>query len=242
MTPARIGLFGGTFDPVHFGHLRPAIELAEHFALDMLYLLPNHQPAHRGPTGASSAQRIDMLRLAVADVSRLEVDTREALRGGPSYTIDTLEAMRSEFPDATFLFFLGMDAFAGFDSWRRWQDILGIANLVVIDRPGASLSSFSADLLQQQTTFPGGSIKAAMDSGAANSANAESNASRHSSDASHNAVIPAGIIECVDVTQLEISATAVRQAAAAGRSLRFLLPESVRQYIDQHKLYLEKPS
>ncbi|MEE9321070.1 MAG: nicotinate-nucleotide adenylyltransferase [Granulosicoccus sp.] len=207
MSPARIGLFGGTFDPVHYGHLRPAIELAEHYALDVLYLLPSHQPVHRGPTGASSSQRIDMLQMAVADVERLEVDTREALRGGSTYTIDTLEAMREEFPNATLLFFLGMDSFAGFDGWRRWQDILSIANLVVIDRPGALMSDFSTDLMEQQKKRFG-----------------------------------VERIERIDVTQLEISATAIRQAAAAGHSLRFLLPEPVRQYIEEHQLYRRMPS
>lgn len=242
MSPARIGLFGGTFDPVHYGHLRPAIELAEHYALDVLYLLPSHQPAHRGPTGASSSQRIDMLQLAVADVERLEVDTREALRGGPTYTIDTLEAMREEFPNATLLFFLGMDSFAGFDGWRRWQAILGIANLVVIDRPGALMSEFSTDLMEKQKKRLGTSIIAGMEASQNAGKGVRIDGAERSPDTSQNVASPVGFIERIDVTQLEISATAIRQAAAAERSLRFLLPESVRQYIERNQLYRDVPS
>jgi len=237
MNPARIGLFGGTFDPVHYGHLRPAIELAELYALDVLYLLPSHQPAHRGPTGASSSQRIDMLQLAVADVERLIVDTREALRSGPTYTVDTLEAMRDEFPNATLLFFLGMDSFAEFASWRRWQDILHIANLVVIDRPGALMSDFSTALMEQQKKRSGTSMIVDM----ADRANGTDKADR-GPESSPDVVIPAGLIERTDVTQLDISATAIRQTVATGRSLHFLLPESVRHYIQRHRLYQNTPS
>ena len=205
----RVGLFGGTFDPVHFGHLRPALELAEAYALDVLYLLPAHRPAHRGPTGASSAERIAMLELAVADVPRLAVDTREARREAPSYTVDTLAELRAERPEATLLFFLGRDAFAGFERWREPGRILELANLVVVERPGEPLPPAALALMERQRERCGTRVVDGC----------------------------AGVIERADVTQLAISATDVRRRVAAGQNPRFLLPEAVRRYIGERGLY-----
>lgn len=205
----RIGLFGGTFDPVHFGHLRPALELAETFELRTLRLLPAHRPAHRGPTGASSSQRIAMLEAAVHDVPRLAVDTREARRETPSYTVDTLAELRAERPAATLLFFLGLDSFAGFLDWHRPDDILALANLVVVERPGESLPEEAERLIERQRERVGDLIR---DGGA-------------------------GAIVRADVTQLAISATDIRRRVAAGQNPRFLLPEAVREYIVANGLY-----
>lgn len=205
----RVGLFGGTFDPVHFGHLRPALELAERYALEVLYLLPAHRPAHRGPTGASSAERIEMLERAVADVPRLAVDTREARRDAPSYTADTLAGLRAERPGATLIFFLGLDAFAGFERWHRPDDILTLANLVVVERPGEPLPESAETLIERQRARHGPRIR---DGGT-------------------------GVIERADVTQLAISATDIRRRVAAGQNPRFLLPERVRRYIGERGLY-----
>lgn len=205
----RLGLFGGTFDPVHFGHLRAALELAEGAALDRVRLVPNHRPVHRGPTAASTADRLAMLGLAVEDVACLEIDPREALRDGPSYTVDTLEAIAAESPRATLVFFLGMDAFSGFPGWHRPERILELANLVVIDRPGAELSAEAGALLEARRASAGPCIVDGR----------------------------AGAIERRDITQLEISATRIRETVRNGRSSRFLLPESVRGYIREKGLY-----
>ena len=205
----RVGLFGGTFDPVHFGHLRAALELAEGAGLDRLRLLPNHRPVHRGPTAASTADRLAMLGLGVAGTAALEVDPREALRDGPSYTVETLEAVRAELPDATLVFFMGMDAFSGFPGWHRPDRILALANLVVVDRPGATLSGEARALMDRRAALSGTRVE----DGAA------------------------GAIERRQVTQLEISATRIRDAVRSGRSCRFLLPEEVRGYIDEKGLY-----
>ena len=150
MSVNRIGLFGGTFDPVHNGHLQSAVELAERFSLDTLYLVPNHQPMHRDTPGASSDHRIEMLERAVAGVPRLAIDTREAVRGGPTYTIDSLTEIHAEKPDSDLLFFMGVDAFAAFETWHRWEEILKLARLVVIDRPESSWSPFAKSLLAGQ--------------------------------------------------------------------------------------------
>ena len=207
--PHLIGLFGGTFDPIHFGHLRPAVELREHFELDTLNLLPNHRPAHRDHPTASTAQRIDMLQLAINDIPQLQVDVREAERDKPSYTVDTLTEYRLQYPDASFVFFLGIDAFSKFDSWHRWEDILSLTNLVVIDRPESTLSDWASALIDRQTSRVGDTVSGAH----------------------------AGAIERFAVTQLAISATDIRQRIGAGKSVDFLLPGVVKQYIVRHGLY-----
>jgi nicotinate-nucleotide adenylyltransferase len=205
----RIGLFGGTFDPVHFGHLRPAVELAERYDLDTLYLLPNHRPAHRGPAGASTAERIRMLELAIKGVRSLAIDPREAQRETASYTIHSLNELHEEHPEATVLFFMGMDAFAEFDTWHEWESILKLANLVIVNRPGAAHSEFSIDLVRRQQNAKGEQI---VNGGT-------------------------GVIEQCDVTQLEISATDVRRRIASDLTVRFLLPEEVSEYIVHKQLY-----
>lgn len=205
----RIGLFGGTFDPVHFGHLRPAVEISELYHLDTLFVLPSHRPVHRGPTGATSKQRIAMLSKAVENVPRLVVDAREALRNESTYTFDTLSEIREEQPDVTILFFVGMDSFATFDTWQNWEGILELANLVVLNRPGAIHSDFSRQLLERQLSVKGAEI---VNGGT-------------------------GVVQSCDVTQLAISATDVRRRIASHLSVRFLLPDAVSEYIDGNNLY-----
>ena len=194
---------------MHFGHLRAALELAEGARLERLSLLPNRRPVHRGPTAASTADRLAMLELATQGVERLGVDAREALRDGASYSVDTLEAVREHEPRATLVFFMGMDAFSGFPDWHRPERILELANLVVVDRPGAEPSAAAQALLDRQVRRAGPRIV----DGAS------------------------GAIERRAVTQLEISATRIRETVRSGRSSRFLLPEDVREYIRDKGLY-----
>jgi len=206
---ARIGLFGGTFDPIHFGHLRPAVEIAEQYQLASLYMMPNHRPAHRGPTGATTQQRIAMLNLALQNTARLKIDSREARRDKPTFTVDTVEEIRAEKPKATILFFLGMDSFRAFDYWHDWEGILNLCNLVVLNRPGSDHTDFSRQLLERQRANRGNEIV---------------NGST-------------GVIETCDVTQLAISATDIRRRIADDQSVRFLLPDTVSEYIGANNLY-----
>ena len=133
----RIGIFGGTFDPVHYGHIDSAKCLVAKLSLDTLYFMPCQQhPFHKHP-GASPAQRADMLTLAVADEARLDIDTRELRRDGISYTVDSLQEIRNEHGDDTVIvFILGTDAFASLHQWQRWQSLLSLANVAVIERAG----------------------------------------------------------------------------------------------------------
>lgn len=207
----RIGLLGGTFDPIHFGHLRSAVEVRECLALDELRLVPNAQPPHRDRPAATAQQRLEMVCLATASDDQLLVDDCELRRERPSYTVETLEALRAELgAEATLFLIVGWDAFSGLPSWHRWESILSLASLVVLQRPeqNQELPEVLKDLL----------------------------AARSVSDASALTATH-GEILCLAQTPLAISATHIRSLIWAGRSPRFLLPDSVLGYIETRGLY-----
>src|SRR3990167_3042945 len=136
--PKKIGIFGGTFDPVHIGHLRSALEVAEFMALDELRLIPSARPPHREAPQVSARDRLAMVELAVAGLPPLRVDDRELKRDKPSYSIDTLESLRSELAAADQLFLIiGWDAFCGLPSWHRWNELLEHCHILVLQRPDA---------------------------------------------------------------------------------------------------------
>ncbi|WP_017937517.1 nicotinate-nucleotide adenylyltransferase [Zestomonas thermotolerans] len=207
----RIGIFGGTFDPVHIGHLRSALEVAELFRLDELRLIPSARPPHRGTPQVSAEQRLAMVELAVAGVPPLMVDDRELKRDRPSYTIDTLESLRAELGSEVQLFLLvGWDAFCGLPSWHRWEELLRHCHILVLQRPDAGNEAPEAlrDLLAARTVNDPLSIEGS-----------------------------AGQIGFVWQTPLAVSATQIRRLRAEGRSVRYLVPDSVLAYIHAHGLY-----
>lgn len=209
--PLRLAVLGGTFDPVHHGHLRSAVELREQLGLDEVRLMPARRPPLRGEPGATAEQRLAMVEAAILGEPGLAVDGRELQRSGPSYTVDTLAELRSELgSEAVLCFALGGDAFAGLDRWHDWQRLLELAHLVVMQRPGAVLPDAGpvAELLQRHRLAP---------------------------DQLHRR--PCGGIAVLGVTQLPIAATDLRALIAAGRSPRYLLPDPVWQQIRQHALY-----
>ncbi len=216
--PGPLGLFGGTFDPVHLGHLRLAEEAREALGLASVRWIPAGQPPHRGAPRLSGAHRLAMVRLAVAGNPAFQVDGAEVESTGPSYTVTTLECLRQELgPEQPLVLLLGADAFAGLPGWHRWQALLGLAHLVVLHRPGYALA---ASALAPEL----GQLLAARQTG----------------DPARLAGAPAGAILALPMTQLDISATHIRQLLAAGRSARYLLPPAVLDYIDQHQLYRNK--
>lgn len=131
-----IGLLGGTFDPIHFGHLRPALELYETLDLEQLRIIPCGTPPHRDPPCANGEQRLAMLRLALAGQPGLVIDPRELQRPGPSYMVDTLISLREELGDVPLALIIGMDAFHGLERWHRWRELVDLCHLIVIHRPG----------------------------------------------------------------------------------------------------------
>lgn len=210
-SPRRIGILGGTFDPVHIGHLRGALEVAEMFVLDEVRLVPNFRPPHRDAPSRSAQHRLAMVRLGVVDLPSLVVDARELERDKPSYTIDTLESLRSELAvDDQLFLILGWDAFCGLPGWHRWGELLDHCHLLVMQRPDADSEAPEAlrDLLAarsvsdpQAMTGKGGNIAFAWQA------------------------------------PLGVSATRIRQFLASGRSVRFLVPDAVLAYINAHGLY-----
>jgi nicotinate-nucleotide adenylyltransferase len=206
-----IGVFGGTFDPVHFGHLRAAIEAMERLKLTNLRLLPAGTPPHRSQTFASSDHRLAMLRLALERHEDLWTDDREIKRGGYSYMVETLAEIRNEEGDVPLLLLIGQDAANSLDSWHQWSDLFELAHLVIMRRPD-SRHVYSGALFKEIQP-------------------------RLVSDANKLQSAAAGLVLPLEVTQLAISSTGIREQMTAGQSARFLLPDSVIAYIRDHELY-----
>lgn len=200
-----IGFLGGTFDPIHFGHLRPAIEIQQALKLSSLYLMPNYIAPHKAASHASSIQRIEMVKLAINGIAKFDIDTRELLREKPSYTIDTLKILRAEYPNTPICFIMGMDSLLSFDSWHQYQDILSFCHLIISQRPGWSpvFNATVADIVaKHQTKDP---------------------ARLHQTLAGH--------IYFQTTSQLDISSSSIRQCLSEQRSIDFLTPQTVCDYI-----------
>lgn len=204
-----IGIFGGTFDPIHQGHLACARYVLAHCALDQLQLMPCHLPPHRASPGVSAAHRAKMVELAIADEPRMMLQPLELNRHSPSYTADSLTLLKTSMPDSTLAFIIGMDSLSYFMQWRQWQRILQLSHLIVCQRPGYSrndgdspalLAKYGADIsaLQQQD---------------------------------HGAII------LLDNPDFSPSATAIRTALAENRQNISAVAPPVLNYIQQHRLY-----
>lgn len=209
----RIGVFGGTFDPVHCGHLRAMVELRDELALDEVRVVPCGVPPHRAEPRASAQARLAMLDAALVDLPGFSVDRRELERPGPSYMVDTLISMRAEWPDAALWLLVGHDAFCTLPGWRRWRELFGLANIGVARRPGALVEA-------------GGEL-------AAETAGRECDGDERSS-------VRSGCVAYLETSQLEISSSHLRKLAAAGRSLRWLVPDPVGALIEQNRWYGEQ--
>ncbi|WP_237055131.1 nicotinate-nucleotide adenylyltransferase [Microbulbifer sediminum] len=212
-----VALFGGTFDPVHFGHLRMALELKEVLGVDEMRMLPSHRPAHRETPGVSGAHRREMLAIALQGCRELQLDERELRRGGDTFTVDTLEELRAEMgPRVSLSFCMGLDSLLTLPSWHRWERLLELAHLVVVTRPGWQLP--------HRHSGPGSEEVAGL-------------LERHAGDIHDLLSEPGGRLVVREQTMLPISATRIRQLVRDGRSPRFLLPAAVLQYIEDKQLY-----
>lgn len=206
-----IGIFGGTFDPIHYGHLRCAWEIAEQLELCEVRMLPCGQPPHRGAPMATSEQRRRALELALAGQSLLRLDTRELDRAGPSYMVDTLTSLRAEVGTRSLCLILGQDAFNGLAGWHRWEQLTELAHLVVITRPGVEPPE-------------SGPIAALVEACSVESLD-------------ELRARPAGAILFRTATALGFSASGIREQLASGRSPRYLLPDAVLDYLIQEGVY-----
>lgn len=217
MSTAPIGVLGGTFDPIHHGHLRLAEELGATLRLQAVRLVPSATPPHRTAPQVAAGHRLAMTRLATAGNSLFQVDEREMRRAGPGYTFDTLGGLRAEIgATQPLVLIVGADAFLEFATWHRWHEIFALAHVAVAHRPGFPVErwsermpqplarEYSARLMQQPLAIH---------------------------------LAPAGGVAVVPFTALDISATAIRGMLKGGASPRYLLPDAVLDYIRTHKLY-----
>lgn len=208
-----IGIFGGTFDPVHYGHLRSAFEMLQALRFEEVRFMPCGDPPHRGVTYANAEQRLRLVQLAIQGQPGFIADDRELRREGPSYTVDTLLSLRAEFPERSLGLIVGMDAFLGLPGWHRWDEILGVAHIVVAHRPGWKAPDIGVlgDLITEYGTHRVNDLHVEL----------------------------RGRIHIHAVTQLEIASTEIRELIAAGRDPRFLMPDAVRQEMIETRIYQE---
>ena len=210
---AALGLFGGTFDPIHAAHLRMAQAFRQELRLDEVRLIPAGQPYHRqhGPH-ASPQQRLEMVQLASHGLPGLTIDAREVLRDKPAYTIDTLQEIRAEIgPDPALWWLIGGDSLASLHTWRRWEQLFELANIAVALRPGFDAARLPAAVRTQWQA-------------------------RQVTDFSNGA--PSGTMRPLALPPLDVSATEIRHRLQSGASVEHLLCAPVLDYIRQHRLYL----
>ncbi|MCU7842372.1 MAG: nicotinate-nucleotide adenylyltransferase [Candidatus Thiodiazotropha sp. (ex Monitilora ramsayi)] len=206
-----IGILGGTFDPIHFGHLRTALDVMQAVGLDEVRFIPLHGAVHRGQPETPAALRLEMVQAAVSGQAGFVADDRELRREGDSYTVDTLLSLQRDLPKEKCCLIVGMDAFNGFATWRQPEEILSLSHLIVMRRPGEEVSQdgWIRSLLAARGCESTGALQAET----------------------------SGKILIQDVTQLEISSTRIRTMIAAGESPRYLLPSAVLHLIEKNRLY-----
>ncbi len=208
-----IGILGGTFDPIHHGHLRLALEAYYNLQLAEVRFLPLNNPAHRDQPFANSKQRTAMLKLAIDNVEGLVLDQRELKRDTISYTIDTLHSLRDEFPDTPLCLLMGFDAFAFLDSWKDWRNLLDYSHIIVASRHEGSSSQLNASISNLLNSYEATSIEEL-----------------------HNK--NNGLIFNMQISLLNISSSDIRRRIVANEQPRYLVPDSVNHYIQQKKLYV----
>ena len=194
-----IGILGGTFDPVHFGHLRPALEVMQAIGLEQVRFLPNRVPPHRETPWLDVDKRLELLNIAIDDQPGFVLDERELKREGRSYMVDTLESLRKDFPEQPVCMILGMDAFLGIQQWHQWQRLPDLCHIVVTRRPGFELDDA---FVSQQPFAPATTVSELTQEGN-------------------------GRFLLQSVTQLDISASTIRALLVKGQSVRYLLPDEV---------------
>ncbi len=206
-----IGILGGSFDPVHHGHLRSALDICDALSLSSVHLLPNYISPHKSVSHASDHHRLAMLKLATANCPQLAIDEQELKTNNACFTVDTLEKLRAHYPNSPLCFLMGMDSLRSFTHWHRWQDILKLCHLVVSARPGWEVPSDgdSAALLAQHQTTDYRQLHQQM----------------------------AGNIFLHQAYPLSISSSDIRALCRNEQSCQFLVPDSVNEYIAKHQLY-----
>ena len=212
----KLGILGGTFNPIHLGHLRVAEEIGEDLWLDRVYLIPSGMPPHKPQAPiADFSHRLEMVRLASAISPLLEIWDIEGIRGGFSYSIETLQSFHTSFgPGLELFFIIGTDAFLEIKTWKEYRNLFRYASFVVINRPGYTTERLMAFLNSLNVGFKRSSKEACF-------------------------LHPSGtVLLRRDTTLMDISASKIREKVRRGKSIRFLVPEAVRNYIEKEGVYL----
>jgi nicotinate-nucleotide adenylyltransferase len=219
----RIGLFGGTFNPIHLGHLRTALEVKETFSLDRIYLIPSAIPPHKTTVGVADAKdRFEMIRLAISDYEEFVVSDVELDRPGPSYSIDTVHYFQSEFSENTELFLImGLDAFLEIDTWKAYQELFDLVPSIVMNRP-------------EEMEINEGRAQDLLDNFLKAKISDDYSFCRSKNRYGHETKQP---VFLATVTLLDISSSKIRQNIKQGKSIQFLVPERVARYIETKGLY-----
>jgi len=209
----HLGILGGTFDPIHIGHIEPALSVAQALALDEVLILPAHIPPHKDSTHASPAQRLEMVKRACRPYSIFTPDQRELNRSSVSYTVDTLRELKTEHPQATLYFLMGMDSLINFTKWHKWQEILDLCHLVVSTRPGYDSTLAASDYpqtIQEAITTSAEALRTCKE----------------------------GKILLLANKAIDISATEIRDALARNNDISSYIPSDVMAFIKEQQLYL----
>ncbi|WP_034474220.1 nicotinate-nucleotide adenylyltransferase [Aestuariibacter salexigens] len=206
-----IGVFGGTFNPPHYGHFCPVQDAARQVGIKRIMVVPCQIPPHKAKPETSAATRLTMVRLAAEHFNGFEVSDIELKRAGKSYTVDTLEQLRNDMPDTPICFFMGLDSLLHFDSWHRWQDIPKLSHIVVCARPGwqPDYNTNIQRLLEQRLT--------------------EAPAQLHRDKC--------GCLFFASVAPYHVSSTEIRQRLEKQQNLHGMMPDNVHAYINEHRLY-----
>ena len=209
-----IGILGGTFNPIHLGHLHLANQLQTKLGFDSIRFMPAALPALKDKPNVTAEQRAEMVKIAIANQPHFSLDTRELSRAGTSYTIDTLISLREELGDeVSICWLMGFDAFANLDAWHRWQELLNKAHLIVVKRPHSSdLSNLNAE------------VKTLL----------EKHETKNVEEVKKQAY---GKISIQEIAALDISSTEIREKIAHDKDVRSMVPEALLSYIQQHQLY-----
>ncbi|MGV3346345.1 nicotinate-nucleotide adenylyltransferase [Enterobacteriaceae bacterium LUAb1] len=212
-TSSLLALFGGTFDPIHYGHLKSVTALAQEMGLQQVILLPNNVPPHRPQPKASAVQRVKMIELAIADLPLFTLDTRELQQQTPSYTVHTLEQLRfQQGPQQPLAFIIGQDSLLTLHTWYRWQDLLSLCHLLVLKRPGYPLEMKNHRLQQWLHQHRACDITQLNQS-------------------------PAGYIWLANTPMIDISASEIRKQYHQGGGSNHYLPQAIQDYINNHDVY-----
>jgi len=226
----KIGILGGTFDPIHLGHIQPAKQVLKQYGLDYILVIPAHNPPHKNSTNATTKQRVKMVELVCKQEKKFILDTREIERPTLSYTIDTIKELKVDYPKSELFFIMGMDSLLSFTQWYKWEDILKYCNLIVNSRPGYELTTLNIDTKNLLAMYKAQNNEVLKHS--VNSKPVEQKRAKNDYP-----LITAGNIYINHCDELNISSTDIRKSLSLKLNCEKWLTKPVIEFIKSHHLY-----